>query len=106
MIKSKVKSYIGFAIKSGAIIWGLDNLLTHCDKARLIIYDTSLATTGVRKLDNLLSSCDIDCICLEQCCLLSELTGRDNVKLIAVTNADLADAIRKNINITGDGGIV
>ena len=97
MIIGKVKTYIGFAIKSGAVLWGLDNLISHSDKAKLIIYDSSLTANGVRKLDNLQSLRNIDCLRLDQEHILSELTGRDNVKLIAVTNADLADAIRQNI---------
>ena len=97
MTNGKIKTYIGFAIKSGAVIWGLDNILSGCEKSKLILYDNTLSSTGVRKLTNHINKVNAECIKLPPEYSLSDITGRDNVKLIAVTNANLADAIRQNI---------
>lgn len=97
MTIGKIKSYVGFAIRSGAIIWGLDNILTSAGKAKLILYDDKLSLNGVRKLTNYIDKVGVESIKLPPEYSLSDITGRENVKLIAIVNDNLANAIRQNI---------
>lgn len=86
---SKIRSYIGFSIKAGKAIFGVDNIILK--RSKLILMDTTLSETSKRKLMNYLVKSRIECIELD----LSEIVPKDNCKAIALTDKNLIDAIKK-----------
>lgn len=90
---SKIKAYIGFAIKSKSLVLGLDNM----DKKRLklIIVSQSLSPNSLKEAERLRekNQCELISVQAEQ---MQELIEKDNVKAVALLNENLAEAIVKS----------
>lgn len=88
----KIKSYLGFAIRSGNVIFGSDKLFDTTKKSKLVI----ICSTQNEKVTNkVLKYCDereIKSIRLDNL-ILADLVGRDNCKVIGVLDYSLASAI-------------
>lgn len=94
MQKNKFEAYIGFGIKSGNIIFGSDKIIESRKKVSLVIFDES---TNVKVVNKLISLSDYKKFALiKSKILLSELTKRDNVKVLGMMDKNLASAIIKN----------
>ena len=92
--ENKIKTYLGFAKKSGALKCGTD-AVSALKTARLLIVCRS-ASENARKTAETLKR-KFGCKVLETVTdTVEELIGKENCKLIAVTNADLASAIIEN----------
>ena len=93
--RSKVETYIGFAIKKRDLITGSDSV-TRLKKAYLIIICQSAgknAKSDAQKISNKLK-----CPLVESKIPLEDVTGKLNCKIAAVTDRNLAAAILKNLN--------
>lgn len=95
-ISVKVRSYIGFAIRSNSVIWGLDDLMSAGKRAALIIKDVSLGQASLRKFNTYIADKNIPVFTVEEGWLIS-VTHRDRVKIIGITDENLAKAIMQNI---------
>ena len=96
MQKNKFEAYIGFGIKSGSVIFGSDKIIEARKKIPLVIFDE---TTNVKVVNKLISLSDYKQFALVKSkILLSELTKRDNVKVLGMLDKNLASAILKNCN--------
>lgn len=94
MQNNKFQAYIGFSIKSREIIYGSDNIVISKKNIQLVIIDE---TTNVKVVNKLISFCDSKNIMLiKSKFTLSELTTRDNVKVVGLLNKNLAKAIIEN----------
>lgn len=91
----KVKSYIGFAIKSRQIKFGVDDILK-LKHASLIVVSSSLAESGMKKLTGYSTKKQVKMIVLNPDCF-GEIIQNVSVKAAAVTDDNLADAIKKNL---------
>lgn len=93
MQRRKIESYIGFAVKSKSVVYGLDNILSYRKKMDLVVTDKTLGDASKRKLDNyLVSHGKVKCVVLQDF-TLAETLKRDNCKILAITNESLAKAI-------------
>jgi len=88
---NKIAAYLGFAIKAGKVIWGVDNIIAKRERSLIILKDSSLAKGSSKKLANYALTKGIDIIEYQD---LSLLTGR-SAKAIGVTEPNLAAAINK-----------
>ncbi len=94
MQNSKFEAYIGFSIKSGSIIYGSDKIFEFKKKLQLVIIDES---TNVKIVNKLLNLSEVKGFTLVKSkILLSELTKRDNVKVVSVLDKNFVSAILKN----------
>lgn len=85
---SEIAPYVGFAQRSGAVIYGADRIAEKPRKALVVLID---AAAGEKFKRELRSKCkDTPCLEVEELFLA---THRDNVKAIAVTDKSLAGAI-------------
>lgn len=87
-IINKVKTYIGFSIKSNSIVFGSDNILKLKKKPDVVI----ICNSATEKVINQIKKTGFKCVMLKNI-LLSEILQRDNVKVIAIKNDNLAKAI-------------
>ncbi len=87
----KIKSYIGFAIKSNNIAYGVDNTLK-C-RPQLVIFDNNLGQASKRKLMNFLNANKIEYYQTD----ISKLINKDNCRVIAIVDRNLGQAISKVI---------
>ena len=85
----KTKSYIGFAIKSNSILFGSDSIEKKHKKNMLII----LCSSVNEKVKNNMLKIGAPTVVLKNNVLLSQLVERANVKVIALTNENLSNAV-------------
>lgn len=96
MQNNKFEAYIGFSIKSGNILFGSDKILESRKRLSIVIFDE---TTNVKIVNKLLTySENMKCTLIKSKILLKDLTKRDNVKVVALSDKNLASAIIKNCN--------
>ena len=85
---NKLKTYLGFAMKSGSLKYGNDNI---SKKARLIIISNDLSNGS---LDKLIKRCNQNNVKVRT--LNKELFSnlfKEGVKVVSVENYDLSNAI-------------
>lgn len=94
MQNNKFEAYIGFSIKSGAIIYGSDKIFEYRKPIPLVIIDES---TNVKIFSKLLRYSESKGFKLVKSkILLLNLTKRENVKVVGILNKNLAKAILSN----------
>lgn len=85
---NKIRSYFGFAVKSGKVVWGSDQILKLKYRIPLVLSSESMP----EKI-----SIKIKAICPNTITVKAEelafITGKDFVKACAVLNESLAKAI-------------
>ena len=94
MNQSKIKTFIGFAIKSRAIVYGVDAIKEK--NVKVIFFSEGLSETSKNSCKKFAekNSCDYYQLTDEQ---MLELTYNEKIKAFAITNVDLANAIIKNM---------
>lgn len=92
---SKIKTYIGFAIKSRKIRFGVDDILK-LKNVSLIIVSDSLAESGMKKLEGFAERKSIELIKFNESDFL-ELIQNISIKATAILDENLAEAIKKNL---------
>ena len=94
---NKIQSYLGFAKKIKAIVFGLDNLEKYNKNIYLILYVKQLSENSLNKLNKLVNEKKWKMgVLINQS--IDELLYVDNCKVIGITNENLADAILKSNN--------
>lgn len=88
----RYQTYINFAIRSGVIIYGLDNILQSNKKIFLIIIDKTFNEKNRVKLDTLQKEKKCDVVVQNEDTLV-DVVNKVGVKVIAITNKELAKAI-------------
>lgn len=97
VLVNKIQSYLGFAKKSKAIVFGLDNLEKYNKNIYLILYVKQLSENSLNKLNKLVNEKKWKMgVLINQS--IDELLYVDNCKVIGITNENLADAILKSNN--------
>ena len=92
---SKIKTYIGFAIKSRKIKYGVDDILK-LKNAGLILVSESLADSGMKKLEGFAERKSIELKKFSEEDFL-ELIQNTSIKATAILDENLAEAIKKNL---------
>lgn len=91
MNETKVRSYIGFAVRSRGAIFGIDNIKKAKIPPYLVLYDSTVSENTLKKITQYSEGKSI-MFKIEEF-LLSELLKRDKVKVMGITNESLAKAI-------------
>ena len=89
-------TYVGFAIKSGAVIKGQDDILRSKKRIYLIVVTKSTQTNSRDKMVNFAERKGISFIEIEDQVL--ENLNLHGVKIFAITDKNLASAIINSIN--------
>lgn len=93
---NKVKTYLGFAIKSKKILFGYDNIITYKKNQKLILVSSSVNEKVSTKINSFAERNNISIINLTDI-TVEELIGRENSKIISVLDENLSDAIIKEL---------
>lgn len=91
---NKLKTYFGFSIKSNSITFGYDNITKSRKKFDAVIF----CCTTNEKIINPILKLGHKCVKLKEL-ELSDLLGRENIKVVAIKNYNLAKAILSVDNI-------
>jgi len=89
MQTGKLKSYVGFAIKSGNVKLGCDQIFTS-NKIKAVLADPRLAENSRKKLE---AFCKAGGICVYETDI-EALLPEKNCKALGVTDPNLAKAIK------------
>lgn len=84
----KLKSYIGLAQRANAVLYGEDIIIERQHKAKVALLSSDAGEKYKERVRSKITACPVftvDC--------LQEYLHRDNVKLVAVTNENLANEI-------------
>lgn len=92
---SKIKTYIGFAIRSRQIIYGVDDIIKR-DFKGLVLMSDALAESSANKLKNHINYAGGQVLSFEAE-EFAELLGDLNIKAAAILDTNLAVAIKKNM---------
>lgn len=93
---NKIKTYIGFAVRSRHIIFGYDNIVVYKKKQSLILISSTSSSKISEKLISFAKNNDIRYI-MPKNITVEELVNRDNSKMISILDDNLADAIMNEI---------
>ena len=97
----KVKTYLGFAIRSGKIIFGVDKLLVSNKKPHLILICSTQNDKVANKVIRYANSNNVTCIKLKDL-VLGDIIGRDNCKVIGILDLNLAIAIKNEFQMESE----
>ncbi|MGN0771360.1 MAG: hypothetical protein ACI4MI_02110 [Christensenellales bacterium] len=89
---SKISCYVGFAVKSGKVIWGLDLLKKSKKPPYVILLDGKIGKNSAKEAEFYAEKNNVPILALPDDAL-GELLKRSNVRLVAVTDENLAKAI-------------
>ena len=95
MQRSKILSYIGFAAKSGNLRTGVNAVAT-LKKVNLLAVCKRASENTVRDAEKLAAK--FNCPLIVSLIPVEEITGKENCKVFAVTDASLARAILDNLD--------
>lgn len=97
----KLKSYLGFAIRSGKVIFGVDKLIESKKKPLLVIICSTQNDKVTSKVIRFCSSNNITYFKLKDL-ILGDIIGRDNCKVIGVLDTNLANAIKNEFQMENE----
>ena len=95
--KNKVLSYIGFALKAGKICKGVNAVETLKNDVFLLIICHTASENTYKDAEKLALKFHCPLIVSEKV-TVEEITLKENCKLIALTDKNLAEAVIKNSN--------
>lgn len=95
LIISKIKTYVGFAIKSRDIKFGVDDIVK-MKSVKLIIASKSLGESSLAKLKKFAAIKNMEVTMLDKD-LFNQIMQSENIKAIAISNENLAEAIKINL---------
>lgn len=94
---NKLESLLGFAVKSGKIVFGFDNLCETRKNVKLVIYSPSTNDKVKQKLQLLCKHKEWSLV--ESIEPLEDLIHRDNCKVVGIVDKNMSSAILKLENI-------
>ena len=97
MANDKIGSYIGFAIKARNVLFGQYTIENYKKHVYLLIVCESAKKNTIKSALNLKEKFNAPLITTKGI-LLDDVVYKQNCKIIAITNKNLADAILKNLN--------
>ncbi|MCM1043260.1 MAG: hypothetical protein NC350_03510 [Corallococcus sp.] len=92
-MNSKVDAYIGFAIKKGSVLFGIDTLELRNKKVFLILYSDSVSENTLKKIDIAGKNRNCQIAKIDK---LEDIVKR-NCKVLGICDKQLADAIKNNL---------
>ncbi len=92
ILLKKIVSYLGFCQKSGAIVYGLDNLQKTKKRIYIILTCPSLGENSLKKVSKLALEKNIQVFETSQ--PLNLFLNKENCKIIGILNNELSNAIK------------
>ncbi|MBO7218566.1 MAG: ribosomal L7Ae/L30e/S12e/Gadd45 family protein [Clostridia bacterium] len=90
---------MGFSIKSGKVVFGLDKLQEYFKPVKLVIVCSTVAENTYKKLKALCEYNKWKMVQLNEGIILGSVIGRDNCKVLAMTDKNLSKAVLDLTNI-------
>lgn len=91
----KIISYIGFAARANKIVFGTDRILVR-PRVPVIVLSGNAAENTTKKISSYAEKSKSPVVILENV-TLEEILKKNNCKVVAVTDRELANAIIENV---------
>ena len=91
---NKIKTYIGFSIRSGQVLYGLDNIMVYKKKIPLVVVSNTISDNSLDKIKNVCEKKNL--VMLQLSDSLENITKRNNCKVLGILNEELAKAIKNS----------
>ncbi len=98
--KTKIETYLGFCIRAGKAVFGVDRMET-LKRADLLVIDSSLADGSAGKVKRLAEKLKCPLVVFEGV-TLGEVLHRPACKAMAITQKNLAEAILAEVKSNTD----
>ena len=97
----KVKTYVGFAVRSRKILYGADAVTAKIRTVKLVLCQKEINRTAFSRLQN---ACRENCVAMiiTEKDEISQWTHKDRCLCIGITEANLASALINQYNIGGN----
>lgn len=93
MAQNKLFTYVGFAIKSGKVKYGVDNIISAKRAPAVILISNDLSDNSLKQLDRYITAHASERFTVDLKAILPER----NCKALGITDIHLADAIKSEI---------
>lgn len=93
MQQDKITSYVGFCLRANKVVFGVENLVKS-KRCHLYLTDKTLAQNSYETLLSTVQKLKATLLCLSEG-TLEEMTHKNGVKAIGLTEKNLAEAIIK-----------
>lgn len=90
---NKLRAYVGFAVKSGNIVFGVDQIKACKKQIKLVLACNTLSSNALDKLYRHCSLNNLKLVIIQSPYTLDSIVGRENCKAIAILDEHLAQAI-------------
>lgn len=91
--QNKVKTYLGFSMKSNKIVFGYDNIKTSKKKMYCILICDTMSKKNTEKLIGFGKKLQVPVVVLEQDYMLDDLLNKVNVRAIALIDENLSKQV-------------
>ncbi len=98
---NKISAYIGFAIKAGKVIYGIDAVEVYRKKTYLLIASEDISENSFKAAKKIQERLKVP-LAVTQGIKLEELVHKPNCKFIAITVKNLSDAILENASLNNN----
>ncbi len=88
----KIKSYVGFAIKSGNVVYGADVVVRSKKKAYIVLLTDTINRTARSRINSFVERSGVKLAVIKDSDM-EDYVNKTNCKCIAVTDKNLAEAI-------------
>ncbi len=95
-MNSKIKTYLGFAVKKGGVVFGLDNIKKRKSSICLVLASTEASEKTIKEVEFFCSKNKIPLVL--SALPVGEAVGKPGVKIMALTDKNLAEAVMQNID--------
>lgn len=95
---NKISTYAGFAIKSGKVVFGYDNLITSKKNIKLVLICSSINDKMYNKIQGYCDGKHIKYYKFDNE-ILSDIIHRDNCKMLGITDESLSKAIKNELKM-------
>ncbi len=92
-MNSKIETYIGFAIKKGAAVFGVDNIVRYRKKMYLLVVTESISERSLVAMEECAQAKGLPIATVQDYPLLAQR----NCKALAICDKSLADAVLNNV---------
>lgn len=92
-MNNKIESYIGFSIRKGSVVFGVDNILVSKKHIHVLLYTSELSPKSLSNLTFFAQKISVPILCVEN----FEILQKKNCKAIAICDKSLAKAIIENL---------
>ena len=89
------ESYLGFAVRSGKIIYGIDNIELNRKRKYVIVLGNDASENLHEKASRYSEKFNVPMVCLNES--LSEMINKPNCKIVALLDANMAKAVIQSV---------